>query len=220
MTSDMITEYLDTNKIHQYQLYLHKVDSSINIGYPLVQGSVRQPNNVRAFCTGDWKIVQYVDPNGIEKDEWELYCLTNDPIELDNLNDYATGVVRADASVPGMTKEELILKNESLKKQLNTAIGVSEIVSPQREMKLFQNLPNPFNHQTTIPFYIPESGPVRLTVTDLTGKEVLVLVNQTLPSGSHKYVVNASLLPSGIYLVTLNFNSRKVVKKMISTPIF
>jgi hypothetical protein len=220
MTSDMITEYLDTNKINQYQLYLHKVDSSINIGYPLVQGSVRQPNNARAFCTGDWKIVQYVDPNGVEKDEWELYCLKNDPIEVDNLDDYATGLVRADASVPGMTKEELILKNESLKKQLNTAIGVSEIISPPRQMKLFQNLPNPFNHQTTIPFYIPESGPVRLTLTDLTGKEVLILVNQTLPSGYHKYALDAALLSSGIYLVTLNFNSRKVVKKMISTPIF
>lgn len=215
ITSDMITECGDTNKLNQYQLFLHRVDSSINLGYPLVPGTVCQPNNVRAFCTGDWKIVQYVDPEGIEKDEWELYYLKNDSIEVDNLDDYATGLVRDDAYVPDMTKEQLILKNEALKKQLSTLIGVSEMGSPQRQMKLFQNLPNPFNRQTTIPFYIPESGPVRLTVTDLIGKEVLVLVDRTLPPGSYSCKVDAGLLSPGVFLVSLNFNSQTVVKKMI-----
>jgi hypothetical protein len=215
MTSDMITEYIDTNKRGQYNLFLHRVDSTISLGYPLAQGAVRQPNNARAFCTGDWKIVQYVDPNGVEKDDWELYCLTYDPTEVDNLVDYATGLVRADASVPGMSKEELILKNETLKKQLANATSVAETTVLPKQMKLFQNLPNPFNQRTSVPFYIPESGPVRLTVTDLTGKEVLVIVNQTLPSGSHKYDVNASQLPSGVYLVRLDYNSRQMVKKMI-----
>ena len=76
-------------------------------------------------------------------------------------------------------------------------------------------MPNPFNGQTTVPFYIPETGPVRLALTDMSGQEVLVLVNKTLTAGSHKYDVDASLLPSGIYLITLNFNSQKVVKKTI-----
>ncbi len=215
VSSDMITEFADNSKTGQYNLFLQRVDSTMNLGYPLVSGPVRQPNNPQAFCTGNWKIVQYVDPKGIEKDQWELYCLTNDPNELDNLDDYTTGLIRPGASVPGMTTAELILKNESLKKQLTHAIGIAETAPPSKQLTLFQNMPNPFNQQTIIPFYIPEAGPVRLSVTDLTGKEVLVLVNQALPAGSHKYNVDASLLSSGVYLITINFNSQKVVKKMI-----
>ena len=219
MSNDMITE-LGTNnpgnvKTWSYNLFIDRVDSVIGIGYPLVPKTVRQPDNIRAFCAGDWKIVQYVDPKGIEKDQWELYCLTTDPVELINLVDFATGNVRDDVSVPGMTKEELILKNDYLKKQLANATSVAEIGPSPIQIKLFQNLPNPFNRQTTIPFYIPETGTVLLTVTDLSGKEVQVLVNKTLNAGSHKFDFDASLLPSGVYLVTLNFNSQKVVKKMI-----
>jgi hypothetical protein len=78
MSSDMITEFADTNKTGQYNLFLRRVGSTINLGYPLVPGPVRQPNNPRAFCTGDWKIVQYIDPKGVEKDRGE----ENDPDEM------------------------------------------------------------------------------------------------------------------------------------------
>jgi len=104
MRSDMITELGTSYPAHTiYQLFLDKVDTTIALGYPLARGTVRQPNNIRAFCTGDWKIVQYVDPNGVETDQWELYCLTNDPNELINLDDFTTGNIRDDVSVPGMT---------------------------------------------------------------------------------------------------------------------
>ena len=220
MGNDRITDLGTVNpgndNIATYNLFLSRVDSTIGLGgYPLVQGTVRQPGNMTAFCTGDWKLVRYKDPNGTEQDQWELYNLTTDPLELVNIDDYTTGSVRTDVTVPGMTKEELILKNESLKAQLAKATGVAEIESSANQLKLFQNLPNPFNRQTTVPFYIPETGLVRLALTDMSGQEVLVLVNKTLPAGSHKYDVDASLLPSGIYLITLNFNSQKAVKKTI-----
>jgi hypothetical protein len=73
---------------------------------------------VRALCTGDWKIVRYVDPHGVEADEWELYCLTADPTEHTNLVDFATGKVRDDVSVPGLKKNELRQINKWLKKEL------------------------------------------------------------------------------------------------------
>lgn len=219
MSNDLITELGandpgDTKK-GTYGLFLDRVDSTIALGYPMTAGTVRQPNNIRAFCTGDWKIVQYVDPKGVEKDQWELYCLTNDPVELINLVDFTTGNVRDDVSVPGMTKEELILKNDYLKNQLANATNVTEIGRSPMQIKLFQNLPNPFNLRTTIPFYVPGSGMVWLTVTDLSGKEVQVLVNKTLAAGSHKYDFDGSLLPSGVYLIKLEFNSQKTVKKII-----
>jgi hypothetical protein len=219
MGNDLITELGTINpgadKTETFNLFLGRVDSTINLGYPLDTGTVRQPCKMSAFCTGDWKIVQYVDPKGVENEQWELYCLTSDPNELTNLVDYRTGIIREDVSVPGMTAEELRLKNIYLKEQLANATSVSETGTSPKQITLFQNLPNPFSRQTTIPFYIPQSGPVQLTVNDMTGKELQILVNKTLPAGSHKYNFDASQLPSGVYLVKLKVNSQMVVKKMI-----
>ncbi len=125
MTNDRITERgenPDDPKPVQYAMFEANVRTRIDDGLPLTEGPVRQPNNVRALCTGDWKIVRYVDPTGFEADEWELYCLTADPIEQINLVDYRTGEVRSDVSVPGMTLAELQLKNSELK----TALAAQE----------------------------------------------------------------------------------------------
>ncbi len=120
MSNDMITE----NGTHgtndaAYDLFKKSVEDAKNDGYPFLEpGSVTQPNNVRALCTGDWKIVQYTDPTKAQPDEWELYCLTTDPIEQTNLVDFRTGEVRDDVTVPGMTTDELRLKNAELQQEL------------------------------------------------------------------------------------------------------
>jgi hypothetical protein len=125
MTNDMVTEpgdslWEDPERTDQDNLFLQKVDDERAKGYPLASGSVRQPNNVRALCTGDWKIVRYVDPreDEPEPDEWELYCLKSDPIEQFNLVDFRTGEVREDVTVPGLTQRQLIAKNKQLRKEL------------------------------------------------------------------------------------------------------
>jgi hypothetical protein len=219
VSNDMITELGTVNpgdkKKGSFNLFCQRVDSTIALGYSMDTGTVRQPNNMRAFCTGDWKIVKYVDPHGVEQDQWELYSLAFDPLEQINLVHFRTGAVRDDVSVPGMTAEELRLKNESLRQQLANATGVAETASPAAQIQLFQNIPNPFSQQTTIPFFIPDSGPVLLTLSNLAGNEFLVIVNQELPAGNHKYNIDGKHIPSGIYLATLRFNSQTVVKKII-----
>ncbi|HQB29969.1 MAG TPA: sulfatase-like hydrolase/transferase [Syntrophales bacterium] len=119
MTNDTITDIGPSrSKEGQYDLFQDDVDTVIAEGYALTRGSVRQPNRVRALCTGDWKIVHYVDPSGVESDEWELYCLTADPVEQTNLVDFRTGEIRDGVSVPGMTEDELIAKNDQLRAAL------------------------------------------------------------------------------------------------------
>lgn len=51
----------------------------------LAPGPVRQPNHVRCVRSGEWKLVRYWDPNGIEADQWELYDLEHDGCENTNL---------------------------------------------------------------------------------------------------------------------------------------
>lgn len=219
ISNDQITE-LGTvnpgdNKKAAYNLFLSRVDSTINLGYPIDTGVVCQPNNVNAFCTGDWKIVRYVDPKGQKQDEWELYCLMSDPKELTNLVDFSTGEIRDDVSVPGMTIEELRQKNYLLRAELAHAMGISQTSHFSNQLILLQNHPNPFTRQTGISFSIPDTGPVRLSVVDMTGKEVSVLTEQILRPGFYQYAFEASGLSSGIYCVRLEFKSQIRVKKMI-----
>ncbi len=121
ITNDMITELgsnPDTTQQKQYSTFLANVDVARQQGYSLEKGPVRQPNNIRALCTGDWKIVRYVDPNGVEADEWELYYLVTDPCEASNIVNFSTGEVRDDVMVQGWTTAELRLKNQQLKSDL------------------------------------------------------------------------------------------------------
>lgn len=122
MSNDMVTA-LGASKYYeeQYETFKTYVQEAIDQGHlpgDTVLGEVRQPNNVRAWCTGDWKIVHYVDPNHVEADEWELYCLTADPLEKINLVNFATGEVRNDVTVTGMTQDQLKEKNTQLKTEL------------------------------------------------------------------------------------------------------
>ncbi len=59
-----------------------------------LQNGSGQPNRVRTVRTGAAKWSLYFDPEGKRPNEYELYDLERDPIEVDNLVDYRTGEVR------------------------------------------------------------------------------------------------------------------------------
>jgi predicted outer membrane repeat protein len=64
--------------------------------------------------------------------------------------------------------------------------------------------PNPFNATTEIRFELPVTSQVKLSVFDLLGREISVLVNERLNAGSHTIRFNAGDLPSGIYFCRLS----------------
>ena len=68
---------------------------------------------------------------------------------------------------------------------------------------LSQNYPNPFNPSTTILFGLPEASGVRLTVYDVIGRQVAVLVNGQLAPGYYRCMWNAAGIASGVYLYRL-----------------
>jgi Secretion system C-terminal sorting domain len=80
---------------------------------------------------------------------------------------------------------------------------------------LYQNFPNPFNPSTTIPFSIPQPGQVKLSVYDLTGREVNILVNKFLNAGDYRSDWNASGLSSGVYFYKLEAGSYSDTKEMM-----
>ena len=83
------------------------------------------------------------------------------------------------------------------------------------EYKLSQNYPNPFNPGTTINFSIPKQGNVTLKVYDVTGKEVIILINEQRSAGNYTVSFDGANLPSGTYFYRLESGEFKEVKRMI-----
>jgi PKD repeat protein len=63
--------------------------------------------------------------------------------------------------------------------------------------------PNPFNPVTNIQFALPKAAQVKLTIFDLTGREVITLADNFYSPGYHSMQWQGSDHPSGLYLVHL-----------------
>ncbi len=83
------------------------------------------------------------------------------------------------------------------------------------QFSLSQNYPNPFNPVTNIKFSIAKSGKVKLAVYDITGKEVMILVNVNLTARTYNADLDASKLASGVYLYSLETDDFAVTRKMV-----
>ncbi|GEM_PF-3552932 len=81
---------------------------------------------------------------------------------------------------------------------LLTPVEETETLSPS-VYRLGQNYPNPFNPVTTVEFSVPERAHVVIKIYDVSGREVMTVVDGDLDPGHHRRVVDAEGLPSGIY---------------------
>jgi hypothetical protein len=105
--------------------------------------------------------------------------------------------------------------------------GMSSTVEPvAREIpegfSLCQNYPNPFNPTTSIGYSVGVDSrqllvatKVRITVHDLLGREVAVLVDGPKAPGSYKVEFVGENLPSGVYLCRMTAGGRMATRKMM-----
>ena len=82
---------------------------------------------------------------------------------------------------------------------------------------LNQNYPNPFNPATTIDYELQNSEDVTLTVYDMRGARIALLVDGVQAAGTHSVRFNGSHLPSGMYMYILDVNGSRAIQKMVLT---
>ncbi len=160
----------------------------------------------------DYATVRYKKNNGnqLEVNRYSMNEYTND---------LATDVATKGGTVVVTGYSELIMDNAAGSSYISTVSpgwtsdleSISEIPSGY---SLHQNFPNPFNPVTSIQFDLAAVTNVKLTVFDVLGKEVSVLINQQLDAGNHKITFNAEKLASGIYFYKLEAGSFNDIKKM------
>ena len=131
--------------------------------------------------------------------------ITSDATETRTLQAGGAPMYMALARTTGTTEN-------SLKEGPTAVERVSELPNAY---EVEQNYPNPFNPSTTIRFSLPAVSPVRLSVYDMLGREVAVLVNEDLQPGSYAAQWESAGHASGTYVARLHAGSFVQAVKMM-----
>ena len=86
--------------------------------------------------------------------------------------------------------------------------------------RLMAAYPNPFNPIAVVPFELNQSGHVTLTVYDVLGREIAILVDGFREAGYHSTTFDGTQLASGMYflraLVELEGGARSIIRQQIT----
>jgi hypothetical protein len=92
--------------------------------------------------------------------------------------------------------------------------GFAEVGIPLK-YNLSQNYPNPFNPTTKIDFALPNDSKVSIIVYDITGREVMnIMNNEHKTAGYYTININPSMLSSGVYFYRMISDKFIETKKM------
>ena len=116
----------------------------------------------------------------------------------------------------GRVRLEKVVISDREGRGVPVRIGRREVVGAY----LWQNVPNPFNLETSIRYYLPEGRRVSLEVLDVLGRRVRKLVGWRQDSGCHTVCWDGRdelgrEVSSGIYICRLRFGAYEVLKKML-----
>ncbi len=92
------------------------------------------------------------------------------------------------------------------------SIATTAVIS--QDLELFQNVPNPVLDHTSISFYLPQDGKVRLTVSNALGQEIMTIADTNYKKGMHTLSMDATSLSTGIYFYKLEANNTSLTKQL------
>jgi len=99
----------------------------------------------------------------------------------------------------------------------STIVSVEEWIDSKLKFQLEQNYPNPVTRKglATIRFTLPVAGRVRLSLVDISGKEIDVLVNEDKKAGRYAVEFRPGSLPEGTYFYVLSSSAQTEVKRLM-----
>ncbi|MFH0735187.1 MAG: T9SS type A sorting domain-containing protein [bacterium] len=94
-------------------------------------------------------------------------------------------------------------------------VGVEDNIVEPSGFILSQNYPNPFNGATNISYYLPKANNVKISVYNMLGELIEILVNDYCLAGTHDITFDPKELCSGLYLYKIEYEAQTKIKKMI-----
>jgi photosystem II stability/assembly factor-like uncharacterized protein len=207
---------------------INKVTGTLFIGIDAISETSSQAWTFRSTDEGDsWKLVDttgnnidaiYGAVNGtLYAGKGEVYRSTNDGIIWTK---YGTGLpTNVTMQISAFAERNGVLfagdRHFGLYAISTNLSGIRNDVRNNLSFKLNQNYPNPFNPVTTINYSIGKDGYTKITVYNILGSSVDVLVDEIKSAGSHSVQFNASAIPSGIYFYKLESGGYSEIKKLV-----
>jgi carboxypeptidase T len=149
--------------------------------------------------------------NGIDSSSWKLQTY--------NLSSYVAGssnmLVRfRDSCDSGTNWDGWYVDNIKITGFNPGPLGVVNNNTVPNKYSLEQNYPNPFNPSTQINYSIAKEGFVRISIFDILGREVKVLVNEIKTPGFYAVDLDGTKLSSGMYFYRIESGYFTDTKKM------
>ncbi len=94
------------------------------------------------------------------------------------------------------------------------AVASEELADVPTSFELYQNYPNPFASTSTIPYDVSAAAQVSITLYDVTGREVMVLLDEQRAPGRYRVDLNPVSLPSGLYFYRLQAGDWSETRKL------
>jgi Secretion system C-terminal sorting domain len=91
--------------------------------------------------------------------------------------------------------------------------GSTGIAASPEAFKSLQVFPNPSNEHFTLNLEVKENSHVRISLSDLNGKELLVAGDERM-SGNINKVINTTALANGVYLLHVQLNEQQVERRI------
>ena len=118
--------------------------------------------------------------------------------------------VITELEVNGWEKGDNVFSKDGI--SVISSISTSTVI--EQELELYQNIPNPVMDNTSISFYLPEDGDVRLTVSNTIGQEIMTLVSDNYTKGMHTIQMDANTMSTGVYFYKLESNNKSITKQL------
>lgn len=84
-----------------------------------------------------------------------------------------------------------------------------------KTFNLDQNYPNPFNHETVIQYTLPQKSSVRITMYNLQGQVIEILVDEIKEAGIYQIRWNSRNVGSGVYFYRMEAGNFEITRKCL-----
>ncbi|MCX6137704.1 MAG: M28 family peptidase [Ignavibacteriales bacterium] len=110
---------------------------------------------------------------------------------------------------------QLALGTLTLIAQSSSATSIAAASVHPEGFFLDQNYPNPFNPETQFRFTLEHATHVRLSVHDVLGRQISLIVDGGREAGPQAVSWNAAAFPSGVYFYTMTAGRSSATRKLV-----
>ncbi len=125
------------------------------------------------------------------------------PLSIDSLYAYGASVAVSGSSVHTVWRSAGRIIRHRCNPTGNSGVSTAAVVPIIPGFALSQNYPNPFREQSSMRFTIPHATHVRLSLHDMLGRQLRVIVDDVREAGNWLAPLDASQLPPGNYICRL-----------------